>query len=43
VAKWSKKLESLKHEIAGVLGDEKEEKQVRMKQSTNSLVTDLIG
>lgn len=28
VAKWAKKLESLKHEIAGVMADEKEEKQV---------------
>jgi hypothetical protein len=35
VAKWSKKLESLKHEITGVLREEKEEKQVRMRQSTN--------
>ena len=36
VAKWSKKLESLKDEIAGVLREEKEEKQVRMTQSTTS-------
>ena len=36
VAKWSKKLESLKDEIAGVLREEKEEKQVRMTQSTIS-------
>ena len=28
VAKWSKKLESLKGEIAGVLNEEREEKQV---------------
>jgi ATP-dependent RNA helicase DDX27 len=28
VAKWTKKLESLKGEIAGVLNEEKEEKQV---------------
>jgi ATP-dependent RNA helicase DDX27 len=43
VTKWSKKLESLKHEITGVLQDEKEEKQVWMRQSANFLVTDLIG
>lgn len=43
VTKWSKKLESLKHEITGVLQDEKEEKQVWMRQSANVLVTDLIG
>jgi ATP-dependent RNA helicase DDX27 len=43
VTKWSKKLESLKHEITGVLQDEKEEKQVWMRQSANILVTDLIG
>ncbi len=36
VARWSKKLESLKDEIAGVLREEKEEKQVRMTQSTIS-------
>jgi ATP-dependent RNA helicase DDX27 len=35
VAKWSKKLESLKDEIAGVMQEEKEEKQVGMRQSTN--------
>lgn len=35
VAKWTKKLESLKDEIAGVMGEEKEEKQVRMEESTN--------
>ena len=29
VARWAKKLESLKSEIAGVLNEEKEEKQVR--------------
>jgi ATP-dependent RNA helicase DDX27 len=40
VAKWSKKLEYLKNEIAGVMGDEKEEKQVRMGQSVNILVAD---
>lgn len=28
VARWTKKLESLKNEIAGVLNEEKEEKQV---------------
>jgi ATP-dependent RNA helicase DDX27 len=43
VTKWSKKLESLKHEIAGVLREEKEEKQVRMRQSTEILLTDLVG
>lgn len=36
VAKWSKRLESLKDEIAGVLREEKEEKQVWMTQSTIS-------
>jgi ATP-dependent RNA helicase DDX27 len=30
VAKWSKKLESLKHEVAAVLEEEKTEKQVRI-------------
>jgi ATP-dependent RNA helicase DDX27 len=34
VAKWSRKLESLKDEIAGVMREEKEEKQVRMAEST---------
>ena len=34
VAKWSKKLEFLKDEIAGVLREEKEEKQARMAEST---------
>lgn len=34
VAKWSKKLESLKDEIVGVLQEEKEEKEVRMAEST---------
>lgn len=34
VAKWSKRLESLKDEIAGVIQEEKEEKQVQMRQST---------
>jgi ATP-dependent RNA helicase DDX27 len=34
VTKWSKKLELLKDEIAGVLREEKEEKQVWMTQST---------
>jgi len=34
VAKWSKKLESLKDDVAEVLREEKEEKQVRMTQST---------
>ena len=46
VAKWSKKLESLKGEIAGVLQDEKEEKQVRMTQLTMfwwDLVADLVN
>ncbi|KAI0002090.1 P-loop containing nucleoside triphosphate hydrolase protein [Russula vinacea] len=32
VTKWSKKLESLKHEITGVLQDEKEEKQLRQAE-----------
>ncbi len=36
VAKWTKKLESLKDEIAGVLVEEKEEKQVRTVESTFS-------
>jgi ATP-dependent RNA helicase DDX27 len=46
VAKWSKKLESLKGEIAGVLQDEKEEKQVRMRQLIKiwwDLVVDFIN
>ena len=46
VAKWSKKLESLKGEIAGVLQDEKEEKQVRMRQLIMiwwDLLVDFIG
>lgn len=34
VAKWSRKLESLKDEIAGVMREEKEEKQVRIGEST---------
>lgn len=34
VAKWSRKLESLKDEIAGVMREEKEEKQVRIAEST---------
>ena len=34
VAKWSRKLESLKDEIAGVMREEKEEKQVWMAEST---------
>jgi ATP-dependent RNA helicase DDX27 len=43
VAKWSKKLELLKNEIAEVLREEKEEKQVRMRWSNNRFVTDFIG
>jgi ATP-dependent RNA helicase DDX27 len=43
VAKWSKKLESLKDDVAEVLREEKEEKQVQNDTINNHWVTDLIG
>ena len=43
VAKWSKKLESLKNEVAEVLREEKEEKQVRVTQLTIVGLLTLIG
>jgi ATP-dependent RNA helicase DDX27 len=42
VAKWSKKLEYLKDEIAEVLREEKEEKQVWMRRLNKHMVTDWV-
>jgi len=42
VAKWSKRLESLKDEIAAVLREEQEEKKVGMRQPTVVLLLTIL-
>jgi ATP-dependent RNA helicase DDX27 len=43
VAKWAKRLESLKDEIAGVLQEEKEEKQVWKREATFVWILTSLG